>query len=275
MNLYWLPFIGFLIGLIVTLVGGGGGIFYVLMLTFVFKVDMPVAVSTSLATIIPTTLAASVSHFKANNIRIKSGLPLLIGGVFGAAFGAYFTRIIPQDTLLRIFGGFMLLMSLLMYKDKIKEKWQKKKSIHDDVSDNSLPAYRNKNTKSWFSQILPQMMTFFYGGIGGFMAGMLGVSGTPAFIAGLAILDYTPSEIVGTSIFALLGIATVGLLSHLALGQINWLLVVLLASGTTVGAFLGPYILGRIDKEKLERFYRPVFFVMAVGFGLLLLMYAD
>lgn len=267
MSLYWLPFIGFLIGLIITLVGGGGGIFYVIILTLGFGVEMPVAVSTSLATIIPTTLAASISHFRAQNIRIKTGMPMLIGGVIGAASGAYFTQIIDQQTLLRIFGGFMLLMSVLMYKDKFKT--HKDSPTSDSIANPSTDQVKNKR-HSFFQYSL----TFFYGGIGGFMAGMLGISGTPAFIAGLAILNYSPSEIVGTSIFALLGIATVGMLSHLALGQINWLLVLLLASGTTIGAFIGPYILGRIDKEKLERMYRPVFFVIAVGFGLLLLIYA-
>ncbi len=55
MSYYLLPFLGFLIGLLVTLIGGGGGIFYVLILTLGYNISMPMAVSTSLATIIPTT----------------------------------------------------------------------------------------------------------------------------------------------------------------------------------------------------------------------------
>jgi len=69
MHFYLLPFIGFLIGLLVTLIGGGGGIFYVLLLTIFYKVDMPTAVSTSLATIIPTTFVASISHHRSGNLR--------------------------------------------------------------------------------------------------------------------------------------------------------------------------------------------------------------
>ncbi len=55
LNLIFLPLIGFLIGLMVTTLGGGGGGLYVPVLTLFFGVPIQVAVATSLATVLPTT----------------------------------------------------------------------------------------------------------------------------------------------------------------------------------------------------------------------------
>lgn len=57
-----LPIVGFLIGLIIISFGGGGGAFYVGILTAFFNIPPSVAASTSLATMIPTTATGAFSH---------------------------------------------------------------------------------------------------------------------------------------------------------------------------------------------------------------------
>ncbi len=77
-------------------------------------------------------------------------------------------------------------------------------------------------------------------------------------------------EIVGTSVFVLLGVSTAGFFMHLKLGDIDWQLVGLLLIGTTSGAFLGPRLLHKINKNKLEKVLKPVLFVLTIGMGLIL-----
>jgi len=87
--IYLLPVAGLVIGLLISLMGGGGGIFYVGMLTGLFAISMDQAVSVSLATIIPTTLAASISHYRAGNVKPKTGFILVAGGIIGVVAGSY------------------------------------------------------------------------------------------------------------------------------------------------------------------------------------------
>lgn len=263
MSYYLLPFIGFLIGLWVTLIGGGGGIFYVLILTLGYGVSMPTAVSTSLATIIPTTFVASLSHYRSGNLRLRNGIYPLIGGVIGVIGGAFLTTLFVDSMLKRIFGLFMLVMGFLVYKGIIHQTHHNREL---------LPQKENKKQKT-IRQIdnRKKVASSAYGVLGGVMAGMLGLSGAPPVVTGLYLLGNSAVEVVGTSVFVVLGISSVGLFMHLALGQVSWNLVGLLALGTTAGAFIGPKFLKFIDTAKLEKYYSPVFFIMAVGIGLLLL----
>jgi uncharacterized membrane protein YfcA len=81
------------------------------------------------------------------------------------------------------------------------------------------------------------------------------------------ILGCKALETVGTSVLVLFGIAVTGFLTHLGMGGIDWSLVGLLTIGTVCGAFVGPLLLKRVNKEKLERILQPVLFVMIVVMG--------
>ena len=96
------------------------------------------------------------------------------------------------------------------------------------------------------------------------MSGMLGVSGTPPILAGLYSLGLSSLEVVGTSVMVLFYIAITGVVTHSALGTMNWLLVILLASGTITGAILGPILGKRINKSTLDNFYGPFFIVFII-----------
>ncbi len=52
LNLIFLPLFGFLIGLLVSMLGGGGGGLFVPVLTLIFGIPTQVAVATSLASVL-------------------------------------------------------------------------------------------------------------------------------------------------------------------------------------------------------------------------------
>jgi len=78
--------------------------------------------------------------------------------------------------------------------------------------------------------------------------------------------------VVGTSVFVLLFNAISGLFGHLALGQINLMLTLFLALGAAAGAFLGPRFLGRIKTPTLEKVYGPLFMVMVITLGVVMIL---
>jgi len=76
----FLPLFGFVIGLLVSMFGGGGGGLYVPLLTLLFNVPIQVAVATSLASIIPTTIFGAYAHHKQGNVNVPIGLIFGITG---------------------------------------------------------------------------------------------------------------------------------------------------------------------------------------------------
>jgi uncharacterized membrane protein YfcA len=252
-----LPIVGFLIGLFIITLGGGGGAIYVGILTGFFNIPPVIAASTSLATMIPTTATGAFSHWRAGNLRLRLGLYMLGGGIIGAILGSLCSSLLPQGIYTKISGGFLILISFQMLIPLLRKK-KKQPVAETEVSD--IKITRSRIIKA-----------VGYGIFGGIMSGLVGLSGGGPIIVGLSVLGCAAIEIVGTSVLVLLGISITGFLMHLSLGNIDWPLVGLLLIGTMSGALIGPMILKRINKAALERVMKPLMFVMTVGMGVLLL----
>lgn len=235
--IYLLHVAGLVIGLLISLMGGGGGIFYVGMLTGLFAISIDQAVSVSLATIIPTTLVASISYYRAGNVKPKTGFLFVAGGIIGVVAGSYLVTIIPVKVIKIIFGIFLLVMGTGMVISR------KKKQVKEVLSESGQLEEPNANESKSISKLF-FVKGLVFGLLGGLMSGMLGVSGTPTTLAGLYSMGLSSLEVVGTSVMALFFIAITGMVTQGAFGTLNWLLLILLASGTITGAILGP-ILGK------------------------------
>lgn len=250
-----LPVVGFLVGLLIISLGGGGGAVYVGILTAFFNIPPAVAASTSLATTIPTTAAGTFSHWKAGNINMRFGLTMLIGGVAGSIAGSLCSGLLPQNVYNKLTGIILILLAVQMLVSYIKKKRKDKNTQQVDHSKRA----------DIFKAIC-------FGLLGGVMSGLVGLSGGGPIVAGLMILGCRALETVGTSVLVLLGISITGFTAHLGLGNIDWELVGLLAIGTMCGAFVSPFVLKRIDKKKLEKILQPVLLIMTAVMGAMLIV---
>jgi uncharacterized membrane protein YfcA len=106
---------GVLIGFVAVTLGGGGGGVYIGLLTEGFHVPPAIAVSTSLATIVPTVLIGAFSHWRNGNVRLDVGWPALVGGSMGAATGGLLSSLIPAHLYMRGLGAMTLAMLLLIF----------------------------------------------------------------------------------------------------------------------------------------------------------------
>jgi len=258
--LYLLPIAGLAIGILISLMGGGGGIFYIIILTGIFHLPVPIAASTSLATIIPTTLMAFSSHYRQGNIRLEVAWWLILGAVVGALAGSYLTSWIPVVYQKKVLGVIMLGMLIPMIRRQVQT--QPADPSEDDKTDDQLIL---KN-------IFSQMTAVLCGLCGGLMSGMVGISGTPPVLAGLYALGLNAREVVGTSLLVLLAIGITGVIAHSALGAVNWSIVLALGIGTVTGACLGPLLLSRANTATLEKIYGPFFFILVGAFGIYMLL---
>ncbi len=255
MIVYALPVVGFLVGLLIISFGGGGGAVYIGILTVFFHVSPAVATSTSLATIIPTAAAGSVSHWKAGNVNVRLGFTMLSGGILGAIAGSLYSDALPETLYHKLTGIIMCLLALQMFVTFLRRKKNGK--------DGKRTTGRIKR--------LAYAKAVLFGVLGGAMSGLMGLSGSSPIVAGLTILGCSALETVGTSVLVLLGLSITGFLMHLGLGSVDWKPVGLLAIGTVSGGALGPVLLKHFDKARLEKVLHPVLLVMTAGMGILLL----
>jgi uncharacterized protein len=255
-SLLWLPLIGAAIGLLVTVFGGGGGFFYVPILTLAFHVPTQLAAATSLAATIPTVIVGSIEHYRKGNIDLHIGAILGVAGLIGAFSGAYVSKLISPALLQKLFGAYALALTvpmLLTNKNRLK--------------DNSGGPQSSRPLSG--ARIL---LCAFFGIVSGIMAGLFGTSGTASVVAGLYILGLPVTVVIGTSVLVVLFNAVSGFLGHLMIGQFNLALLVFLGSGSIIGGFLGPRLLAKINVRTLEKVYGALFIALVVTFGIIMIL---
>ncbi|MEL7669043.1 sulfite exporter TauE/SafE family protein [Methanobacterium sp.] len=259
-NLILLPLFGFIIGLLVTTLGGGGGSLYVPILTL-FGVTPQVAVATSLATVLPTTAAGAYSHHRMGNIDVRTGLILGVGGIIGTLIGAYIANMIPPYILKKLLGVLLLVTAVPMIRRFLNER-----------KDAKTGARKKENEKTDTLTGPKRIIASFFGVAGGILAGIFGLSGTGPVTAGLYSLGLPTLMVVGTTIFVLVFNSVAGIGGYFLLGRFDLTLTLLLGSGAVIGALLGPKLLGRIDRGVIEKFIPPVLILISIIFGLSLVV---
>ncbi len=253
MLIYILPAIGFLAGLLIISLGGGGGAVYVGVLTGLCGVAPDIAASTSLATAIPTTLMGSFSHYRAGNVHVRIAFYLMAGAVIGTIAGSLCSGLLPLWLYTKLTGTILIILALQMGLSCI------------------YPPTRIRKESSALTG-RDQAKALAYGMLGGGMSGLIGLSGGGPITAGLFALGCTPLAAVGTSVFVIFFMSVIGFGMHMGIGHIDWHLVRLLLSGTVAGAFAGPFLLSRMDKEKVNRWMRPLIALINLSLGITVLL---
>ncbi|MFA0834554.1 MAG: sulfite exporter TauE/SafE family protein [Methanobacterium formicicum] len=257
----FIPIFGFLIGLLVSTLGGGGGGLYVPVLTLVFGIPTQVAVATSLASVLPTTAVGAFSHYREGNVDLRIGIILGAGGVAGTLIGAYLANLIPSDMLRRFLGVFMLLMMIPMLRSFIKR--HQEEEVKKETSSKNEPVVLTRPR---------QFLASLFGVASGLLAGIFGISGTPPVSAGLYSLGLPAMTVVGTTVFVLIFNSLTGIGGYFLLGRLDITLIILLAGGAAVGAFIGPKLLKKINPQTFEKIYVPVILTISLVMGLAMIL---
>lgn len=260
MDVILLPVIAFFVGIIAAMIGVGGGVFIVPVLSLIFNVD-PIshAVGTSLAAIVFTSLSSTTNYSKQKRIDYRVGLVLAIATIPGAFVGACLTNIIESRLLGLIFGFFLVFVALrMMFRfgfgrtgfPRIGESWHRK--IMD--SDGKIFEYDTNIG-------LGLALSFF----GGLSSGLLGIGGGSVMVPIMYLALNIPMHVaVATSMFIMIFTSISGVTTHFTFGNVLFKYVILLSIGVVFGTQLGAYFSKRISGKNLRRIFGVVLLLVSV-----------
>lgn len=251
----WLPLIGFLVGLIGTLIGGGGGFFFIPALTILFSVPARVALPTSLAATLPICIFGSIGHYRKGNVRVPLGLLFGVAGILGALAGAALTRLVNHRTLKICWGAYAILIAVQILASSRKMKRDKANGI--DEPETSAMGKISRGT--------------FYGFLAGVITATFGTSGATPVQAGLLALRMPVKVVIGTTLMVVMVNTGSALGAHFLVGDIDLTLVYFLTAGTIIGSLLGPRLLSGIRLDRAEGPLRLWYAVGLIVFGILMI----
>lgn len=240
--------LGALVGLILGLLGGGGSVLAIPLLTYGLDLQPKAAIVTSLWVVGIAALVASLVHARAGNVRYRIALAFgLIGGV-GAALGAQLARLLPGAAQLILFAGVMLIAGVRMIRSPAPD---------EESGEASLPI-----SSVWTPTIgLAALAT-------GVVTGVVGVGGGFLIVPSLVFLVGLPMrQAIGTSLAVIVLNAVGGSLGYGTYIEVDLSTALPFVFGAGLAGALGSLLGQRVSPRKLRTAFGVGVVVLAIGMG--------
>lgn len=230
-------------GLFGAVLGIGGGVLIVPLLTLGFNVPLAAAVGVSLVCVVATSTGAAAWNVRAGRADVRLGILLEVGTVLGALTAGLAAPVIPERVLAGAFALLMMYVGVAMTRTRpaTSATTAVEDGIDPSVPDGpGAPAYR--------SHRLPEAVA---GSVGaGVISALLGVGGGIVKVPLLRLVMGAPLHVASATSNYVIGVtAAAGAYPYLLRGQIDVSIagpmVLGVAAGAAAGAALAPRLRAR------------------------------
>lgn len=243
MTILILLLLGFVVGTLVTAMGGGGAAIYLGILTASFHLTPHSAAATSLVTAFLPLLIGAYAYYRQGSIQFSIGSKMLAVALPAVIIGSLIAPSIPELIYRVIIAGILILLGIQI--------------LYRNYKPNAPKEFHNRR---WFLMVA-------FGIISGLMVGIGGLSGGGPIVASLLLMGLDTLQATATSSYVLVGMTFVGMLFHISTGAVDWSAGLNLMIGAMIGAFCSPILLGRLNPARLNAIMRPTMGIALVIMG--------
>ncbi|MHB8674742.1 MAG: sulfite exporter TauE/SafE family protein, partial [Candidatus Limnocylindrales bacterium] len=163
-------------GILGALLGLGGGVIVIPVLTLFLGVDIHYAIGASIVSVIATSSGAAATYVRDRITNLRIGMFLEMATTTGAITGAYVGGLISGQALYLIFGVVLAYSGVMMFR-------KRKVEIPQDVPDSPL-ATKLRMHSSYYDTALKQLIHYRVAGVlealglmyvAGVVSGLLGI----------------------------------------------------------------------------------------------------
>jgi uncharacterized membrane protein YfcA len=260
LNVYELVAVGGVIGLLSGLLGVGGG-FLLTPILMMIGVPPTVAAASDSNSIVATSSSGVAAHFRLNNVDIRMGTLLLVGGLCGSAIGVQCIKVLRKmgnaDVLITL--TYVLVLGFVggyIVRDSVK-KMRRGLMVPKATRPTRTSAILDRFP---FQIDFPRsgvrhsvLVPIFLCSIVGLLTAVMGVGGGFMLVPVMVYLLRMPAHVaVGTSLFQILfTCAGATLMQATANHTVDLVLALILAVGSTIGAQIGARLSRVLRGEQL------------------------
>jgi len=267
---------GLVAGLLGSMLGVGGGILIVPILTLAFHLPIQVAIGSSLVAIVANACTAAGIYTKVRLTNIKLGLLLETTTIPGAIIGGFAAVFIAPSILSALFG---LVLIYVAYTMITRQHFMSVDTQPDDHLHLAEPGKISDNlsgslTDSYYDRNLDEVVTYkvtrIPAGLGtGFFAGilssLLGVGGGIINVPVMHLLMGVPIKAaIATSTFIIALTAAAGAFIYQYYGNIYPFIIAPLVIGIVIGSRTGVEITQRTEGVWLRRIFGIFLLLVAI-----------
>jgi uncharacterized membrane protein YfcA len=253
---------GLLAGAFGALLGLGGGILIVPILTLGFGMPLTAAVGTSLICVIATSTGGAAVNVRAGRADVRLGILLGAGTVVGALTGGVVAGLLPERIIAGLFAGLLGYTSYSMGRGALRRRSE----AAGDESGSTAPPEVARDPES-AQQHLPVALGGSF--LAGNVSGLLGVGGGIVIVPLVHLVMGAPMRVaVATSNFMIGITAAAGAYAYLFRGDVDANVAAPVVLGVAIGSALGARWSGRIQQGWLVGLFVAVMLYVAFQMAL-------
>jgi uncharacterized membrane protein YfcA len=248
--------LGFLIGLSLGALGGGGSILAVPALVYAAGQDPKGAIATSLLLVGAASLVGMGSHWRAGRVRVGTGVVFGLTGIGGSLAGSALNHRVDPDVLLLGFAGLVCMAAWRMLTGcPTCTKVGEERELTGGPGATLLRERVDTRT----------VLTVLVAGTAvGFLTGLFGVGGGFVIVPALALgLKLPMPQAIGTSLLVIAINSAVALATRLATTSIDWHITLPFTIAAVAGVLSGGKVADRLDPERSLRWFAGLLVAVA------------
>jgi uncharacterized membrane protein YfcA len=253
-------------GIFGALLGLGGGVILVPVLTLVLGIDIHYAIGASIVSVIATSSGAAAAYLRDGVTNIRVGMFLEIATTTGAIVGALIAGYVGGAGLFIVFGAVLTYSAYAMFRRRDAElpmgvemgplaNFLHLGSAYYDSALNRLVEYNVRGARYG----LPLMF------VAGAVSGLLGIGSGVLKVPAMDLAMKMPLKVsTATSNFMIGVTAAASAGVYFARGDIDPFVSAPVAAGVLAGAMLGSHLLGRLSSRAIRVAFVAVLVVVSV-----------
>ncbi|HTZ39901.1 MAG TPA: sulfite exporter TauE/SafE family protein [Syntrophales bacterium] len=236
--------IGFLAGIFGGIAGVGGGAVMIPMMVGILKLSQHKASGTSLMTLVFTGIAGTITYAAGGHVDFMAALLLAVTAIAGASWGARFSHSLPEATLRRYYGAFLIFIALSM----VLKPW--------------LP-HVSSPLEGWLKVFVLLAAGFFTGLQSGIMGGGGGAVSIPAMVL---LAGFSQHLAQGTSLLVMIPTGATAAWTYWNRGNVDKELLKGMIPGILIGTYAGATIAGHLPDANLRYIFALMLFWIGVRY---------
>jgi uncharacterized membrane protein YfcA len=236
------------------LVGVGGGLIIVPMLSVFFGVELHTAIGVSLLGVIAVSTSGAASYLHAGFANRRLGLTLLVATAAGGIGGGYLAGLLDARSLSGLFALVLVLVALQMLRSRGRRPDEVVGEPAALDIDATYVEPTTGETVGYRARNVPLALGVSVAA--GALSGLMGIGGGVVNVPTMNVLMGVPIRVAtATSTFMLGATAAASSVLYLSRGQIDVVLAAVVVLGVFVGAAMGARYSRRVPRTWLSALF--------------------